>query len=879
MLVYQPLVGENYPTWARSMQMALIAKNKLGFIDGTLTLSSPMVKTSSAIQAWVHCDKMVASWILNSVSQEIATSIVYKNTALEIWNDLRERLSQANGPQVFQLQKDIAGITQDQSSITSYFTQLNVLWDQLQKFRPFPMCSCGFCTCNLGQKLNDLQHQDLVMQFLMGLNDSYAQVRAQILLMDPLPPINKVYSLLIQEERRCGVGNNSSPHVKSSTPVTKVSSSSGNKNNKNSKGKEKLTCNHCGMNGHTVEKNSSSAPTSFTFTQLGTQIQSRNFAFTNNETHMTNNVIHLAAHSTSMAEFVANNSELGSSTISEERIPSLVEYSFTPSAKLESISSVLNGKNPIPANNSEIDANGARSLSISLLFPPAMSEIESVSSVLNGSNPIPANNSDIDADGARSLSISLLFPPAMSEIETDDSCSESNETPRAAAQFSYSISSCFPPGRSETDSSSEIYEIFPTNPSISTSSRRTTTFKEILKPKSSNSSKSNRTPLKFSHFKINSILSLFSAAKSQTNSSKRPRHTILTTRFKGVEIIVREKFPLKMLLEATNNFSKDCEIGKNGFGSLFRAILDDGREVTIHRAEISMSEQFVNEFLRGVEAWSRLDHKNAVRLLGFCEDGKDGLLVYEYLGYGTLHWHLHNPESTSLMSWAARIKVALDIARGIEYLHVCAVPRIIHRNIKLSNIFLDATLTAKLSNFNLSVEAPVDDWSGYECERLVGALGYTAPDYFIASLETKVDVYSFGVVLLEMLFGCKAYHANENDEKRLIVDFVAPYIAQKEIHRFLDPKVPPPTPLEMEALTNVASLALDCVSKECVLRPSMTKVANTVQSTLEGILKGQVIAYNSIACNCESISDAESESICESITDSEIESREIGRIS
>ena len=267
MLVYQTLVGENYPTWERSMRMALIAKNKLEFIDGTLTLSSPMVKTSLAIQAWIHCDKMVASWILNSFSQEIATSIVYKDTALEIWNDLRERLSQGNGPRVFQLLKDIAGITQGQSSITSYFTQLNVLWDQLQKFRPFPMCSCGFCTCNLGQKLNDLQHQDLVMQFLMGLNDSYAQVRAQILLMDPLPPINKVFSLLIQEERRCSVGNNSSPHVESSTLVTKVSSSLGIKNNKNSKGKEKLTCNHFGMNGHTVEKNSSSASTSFTFTQ------------------------------------------------------------------------------------------------------------------------------------------------------------------------------------------------------------------------------------------------------------------------------------------------------------------------------------------------------------------------------------------------------------------------------------------------------------------------------------------------------------------------------------------------------------------------------------------------------------------------------------
>ena len=210
------------------------------------------------------------------------------------------------------------------------------------------------------------------------------------------------------------------------------------------------------------------------------------------------------------------------------------------------------------------------------------------------------------------------------------------------------------------------------------------------------------------------------------------------------------------------------------------------------------------------------------------------------------------------MSWAARIKVALDIAKGIEYLHVYAVPPIIHLDIKPLNIFLDATLTAKLSNFNISV----DDSSGYECEMVVGTFGYMAPEYLLNwSLTNKVDVYSFGVILLEMLSGCKAYHANENDEKMLIVDFVAPYIAQKEIHRILDPKVPPPTPLKMEALANVASLALDCVSKKRVLCPPMTKVANSIQSSLEGILEGQAIAYNSIASNSESISDAESESI------------------
>ena len=486
-----------------------------------------------------------------------------------------------------------------------------------------------------------------------------------------------------------------------------------------------------------------------------------------------------------VAELVANNSELGSPTISEERIPSLVEYSFIPSAKLESVSSVLNGTNPIPANNSYTDANGARS-----------------------------------------LSISLLFPPAMSEIETDDSCSESNETPRAAAQFSYSISSCFPPARSETDSNSEIYEIIPTDPSSTAS--LTATDKEILKPKSSNNSKSNRKPPKFSHSKKNSILSLFFAAMSLTNRSKRPRHSILTGRFKDLEIIDREKFPLKMLLEATNNFSEDHKIEEGYFCPMYHAILDDGREVAIKRADND------NEFLSELQALSHLNHKNVARLLGFCKDSNERILVYEHMEYGTLCGHLHNPKSTSLMSWAARIKVALDIARGIEYLHVYEVPPIIHRVITPSKILLDVTLTAKLSNFNISVMSDI------HYEPIAGTPAYLDPEYLNSgNLTTKVDVYSFGVVLLEMLSGLKAIHTTENGELRLIVDFVVPYIAKKEIHRFLDPKVPPPTPLEMEALAYVASLALDCVSKERVLRPSMTEVANRLQSALEGILEGQ----------------------------------------
>ncbi|KAL0009567.1 hypothetical protein SO802_011069 [Lithocarpus litseifolius] len=808
MLVYQPLVGENYPTWARSMQMALIAKNKLGFIDGTLTLSSPMVKTPSTIQAWIRCNKMVASWILNSVSQEIATSIIYRDTALEIWNNLKERLSQRNGPRIFQLQKDIVGITQGQSSITSYFTQLKVLWDELRNVQPFPVCSCGSCTCNLGQKLSDLQHQDLVMQFLMGLNESYSQVRAQILLMDPLPSINEVYSFLIQEERECSVEKNLDL--------------AGNNNNKNSKGKNNSTCNHCGMMGHTVEKcykiygyppsfrpkgkkstmvhqvnlqdeqvekNSTSASTSFSFTQeqcqqslamLGTQIQSVNFDFANKEVHMANNVIQPATHSTFMAEFVANN-----------------------------------------------------------ISDPG-------SWIRNGTtNPIP--------NFSKQLSISSLFPPYNSDTETDAS-SESNEIPPKLALYSNSIMSFFPPARSQSDSTnSENYEIIPTDPSISASSIhpiRKATFKDLFefrKWKSSNSAESNGTPPKFSHSKKKSILSFFSTAKSRTNNSKNdktiqiiPRRTLLTASLKElIGIVGKKEFPLQMLLEATNNFSEDHKIGTSSFCSIYRATLNDGRVVVIKRAEISKSkpyESYVNDcgyHDKKLEALSRLSHKNLIRFLGFCEDNNERVLVYDYMKHGNLDDHLHKHPSTPLMSWAARIRMALDIARGIEYLHVYAVPPIIHRDIKTSNILLDATWTAKVTDFGLSLMAPMDAESPLSL-LAAGTVGYIDPEYYrLQRLTTKSDVYSFGVVLLEMLSGYKAIHWDENGVPWNVADFVVPYIVQDEIQKVLDPKVPPPTPFEIQAVAYVGYLAVDCVSPEGLNRPSMTEIVKRLQSALD----------------------------------------------
>ena len=135
------------------MKKALIAKNKFGFVNGTITLSSPLEKTPVAVDAQICCDNMVGSWLMKVISPQIRISVTYRDTTLEIWNDLRDTHFQGNGPRVFQLQKDIASINRGDSSITTYFTQLKVYWDQLKNFRPNPTCSCGKCTCNLSKEL------------------------------------------------------------------------------------------------------------------------------------------------------------------------------------------------------------------------------------------------------------------------------------------------------------------------------------------------------------------------------------------------------------------------------------------------------------------------------------------------------------------------------------------------------------------------------------------------------------------------------------------------------------------------------------------------------------------------------------------------------
>ncbi|XP_073017752.1 uncharacterized protein [Primulina eburnea] len=193
-LVSHALTGTNYNTWNRAMSMALTAKNKLGFVDGSF--SQP--PTDDLVYgSLLRCNSMVISWILNSVNREIADSLLYFPTAYEIWIDLQDRFQQINDPRIFQIKKLLNGLQQGSMDVSTYYTCMRTLWDELKEFQPVSVCKSGAI-----KDWINYHNQECSMQFLMGLNESYEQNQAQILMMDPLPIISKIFSLVMQEERQ-----------------------------------------------------------------------------------------------------------------------------------------------------------------------------------------------------------------------------------------------------------------------------------------------------------------------------------------------------------------------------------------------------------------------------------------------------------------------------------------------------------------------------------------------------------------------------------------------------------------------------------------------------------------------------------------------------
>lgn len=179
-------------------------KNKVGFIVGSIPKLDG--EELDLLNSWIINNNVVISWILNSASKDISTSIIFSDSATEIWLDLQNRFQQSNGPHIFQLQQELLNLVQNQNSINVHFTKLKALWNELSKYRP--SCTCGQCTYGGVNELSSYFRNEYVMTFLMGLNESYAQIRSQLLMLDPIPQINKVI-IITQEERQRTIN---SPH-------------------------------------------------------------------------------------------------------------------------------------------------------------------------------------------------------------------------------------------------------------------------------------------------------------------------------------------------------------------------------------------------------------------------------------------------------------------------------------------------------------------------------------------------------------------------------------------------------------------------------------------------------------------------------------------
>ncbi|XP_014506660.1 uncharacterized protein LOC106766445 [Vigna radiata var. radiata] len=199
-LITQTLNENNYSSWSRAMKRALLSKNKIKFIDGSI--KKPQ-KTDATYDTWERCNVMILSWITKTLSPHIAESVIYVEEAKELWDELKERFSKGDYFKISDLLQDIHSIKQGERGVSQFFIDLKILWEELESLRPIPTCTCEIpCNCDLSKISLKYREAEHVICFLKGLNDSYNTVRTQILLMDPLPNVNRVFSLIMQQERQ-----------------------------------------------------------------------------------------------------------------------------------------------------------------------------------------------------------------------------------------------------------------------------------------------------------------------------------------------------------------------------------------------------------------------------------------------------------------------------------------------------------------------------------------------------------------------------------------------------------------------------------------------------------------------------------------------------
>ncbi|XP_057520965.1 probable serine/threonine-protein kinase PBL15 [Amaranthus tricolor] len=291
-------------------------------------------------------------------------------------------------------------------------------------------------------------------------------------------------------------------------------------------------------------------------------------------------------------------------------------------------------------------------------------------------------------------------------------------------------------------------------------------------------------------------------------------------------------FQLSELRAITQNFCRSYLLGEGGFGKVHKGYVDENFKCGLKAQAVAVKHLDI-EGLQGHREWlsevvflGQLRHKNLVKLIGYCCEDEERLLVYEFMPKGSLENHLFKRLSLSL-PWGTRLKIAIGAAKGLAFLHEAETP-VIYRDFKTSNILLDSDFTAKLSDFGLAKMGP-EGSNTHVTTRVMGTYGYAAPEYVSTGhLTTKSDVYSFGVVLLELLTGRRSMDKSRPKGEQHIVDWTRPYLpSSRKIRYIIDPRLG--GQYSVKGSKEMAQLALQCVSLIPKDRPKMSMVVQALE--------------------------------------------------
>ncbi|GJR45493.1 LTR copia-type gag-polypeptide [Tanacetum coccineum] len=248
MHVNDALTDSNYLDWVQEMENFLFAKNKMGFIDGTI--KRPEAGDAKQM-AWMRCDAMIKGWLTTAMEKEIRGSVKYATSASEIWKDLKERFGKESAPRAYELKQAISNTKQEGMTVSAYYTKLRGLWDEMKSFLPIPICKCKGCTCDIGKSLRELKEKEQLYEFLMGLDGEFSIIRTQILATKPIASLGNAYHLVAEDEKQRAIVGGRKPM--NETMAFQASMKRGGPSNRGSQKEEKSAtqCGECGRDGHT----------------------------------------------------------------------------------------------------------------------------------------------------------------------------------------------------------------------------------------------------------------------------------------------------------------------------------------------------------------------------------------------------------------------------------------------------------------------------------------------------------------------------------------------------------------------------------------------------------------------------------------------------